>query len=41
MSDTKKAAKKKTDDRKKKVKKVLKQIASQLQVVIATRPPTY
>jgi len=37
----KKAPESKARDRKAKVKKVLKQIASQLSVIVAARPPTY
>jgi hypothetical protein len=36
-----KAPQKKTSDRKAKIKKILKQIASQLSVIVAARPPTY
>jgi hypothetical protein len=36
-----KSPQKKTSDRKAKVKKILKEIASQLSVILATRPPTY
>jgi hypothetical protein len=38
---TKKAAQKKTSDRKAKFKRILKEIASQLSVIVAARPPTY
>jgi hypothetical protein len=37
----KKARENKAGDRKAKVKKVLKEIASQLSVIVAARPPTY
>jgi hypothetical protein len=37
----KKAPKNKAGDRKAKVKKILKEIASQLSVIVAARPPTY
>jgi hypothetical protein len=33
--------KKNTSGRKAKVKKILKEMASQLSVILATRPPTY
>jgi hypothetical protein len=41
MSKPKKSAEKKTNDKKAKIKKVLKQIASQLNVIAAARGPAY
>jgi hypothetical protein len=38
---SKKAEQKKTSDRKAKFKKILKEIATQLTVIVAARPPTY